>query len=232
MDTSQGEHRPVAMRDHVCFISHLRATYSTSFPSSSNRTPPTIANPPHQPHDPNRRNSFPPYAIPLLSLGLGPSGEWTYSLSLTLEELFIGKHFRFGITRTYLSNKTKNVVIEIDIPAGCRSGTRILCRNVGHEWQSGEFQDIAFVIEEVPHDRFVRVVDDLVMDVRLPWVDSLRRQGGKVPFVGIDGRAMCIRIDYPKDKNMKGRSVLKGAGMPVRERGQVVGRGSMVVQCV
>jgi DnaJ family protein B protein 4 len=168
----------------------------------------------------------------LYSIGLGQSGEWIYSLSLTLEELFVGKHLRFGITRSYLSNKTKNVIIELDIPAGCRPGTRILCRNIGHEWTPGVFQNIAFVIEEAPHDRFIRMFDDLIMEVRLPWVDSLRRQGGKVPFTGIDGRGLVIQVDYPTDKNMKGRSIVQGAGMPIRERGQVIGRGNLIVQCV
>lgn len=124
------------------------------------------------------------------------------------------------------------MVIEIDIPPGCRPGTRILCRNVGHEWQPGVYQDIAFIIEETPHDRFVRLFDDLIMDIRLPWVDSLRRQGGKVPFMGIDGRSLIIQIDYPRDKMMRGRSIVQGAGMPVRENGQVVGRGNLIIQYV
>jgi DnaJ family protein B protein 4 len=70
------------------------------------------------------------------------------------------------------------------------------------------------------------------MEVRVPWVDSLKGQGGKVPFVGIDGRNLVVQIDYPRDKNMKGRSIIKGAGMPIRVGGRMVGRGNMVVQCV
>ncbi|KIM36178.1 hypothetical protein M413DRAFT_14139 [Hebeloma cylindrosporum] len=180
------------------------AKYNHAQPSPAQ--PPPAQPPPAQPSPlkPNPRTQVPPYAIPLYSIGLGQSGEWVYSLSLTLEELFVGKHLRFGITRSYQSNKSKNVIIELDIPAGCRPGTRILCRNIGHEWTP----------------------------VRLPWVDSLRKQGGKVPFIGIDGRGLMIQIDYPRDKNMKGRSVVQGAGMPIRERGQVVGRGNLIVQWV
>ncbi|KAF9048767.1 hypothetical protein BJ165DRAFT_1462530 [Panaeolus papilionaceus] len=186
--------------------------------------------PSHSREEGNLRSVLPPNSLPLISIGLGPSGEWVYSLSLSLEEIFEGKHCRFGITRSYLSKTTKNIVIELDIPAGCRPGTRILCRNVGHEWKPGIFQDIAFIIEEEPHDRFVRLFDDLIMDVRIPWVDKLRQQGGKVPLVGIDGRNLVIQIDTPKDRNTKGRSVVQGAGMPIRERGKVVGRGNLVVQ--
>ena len=66
----------------------------------------------------------------------------------------------------------------------------------------------------------------------MPWVDGLKRQGGKVPFVGIDGRNLVLQIDYPQDKNMKGRSIIKGAGMPIRVGGRMAGRGNMVIQCV
>ena len=171
--------------------------------------------------------SNPPYAIPLQSIGLGIGGEWTYALSLTLEEIFFGQRCRFNITRTYLSRKTKKVIIEIEVPPGCRPGTRIVCRHVGHEYRPGVFQDIAFVVEEAKHDRFVRLFDDIIAEVRL---HSLRKEGGNVSFVGIDGARLGVRIDYPKDKQMKGRSIVQGAGMPMRERGRVVGRGNFVVQ--
>jgi len=153
-----------------------------------------------------------------------------YSIALTLEELFTGKHCHIAITRRYVSGRSKNVAIEIDIPPGCRPGTRILSRNAGHEWKPNCLQDIVFIIEETPHDRFIRLFDDLIMEVRVPWVDSLKRQGGKVPFVGIDGRNLVVQIDYPRDKNMKGRGIIQGAGMPIRLGGRMVGRGNMVVQ--
>jgi DnaJ-class molecular chaperone len=169
----------------------------------------------------------PPYGIQLQSIGLGIGGEWTYSLSLTLEELFFGRRCRFNITRSYLSQKTKNVVIEIEVPPGCRPGTRIVCRHVGHECRPGVFQDIAFVVEEAKHNRFVRLFDDLIVEVRLPGV---RKAGDDLSFVGIDGASLAVRVDYPKDKQMKGRNIIRGAGMPIRERGRVVGRGNLVVQ--
>ena len=183
-----------------------------------------------------RNVNLPPYgpSRPHTSIDLPVvhPGDWLYSVALTLEELFTGKHCHFAITRHYVSRRSKNVAIEIDIPPGCRPGTRILCRNAGHEWKPNSFQDITFIVEESPHDRFIRLFDDLIMEVRVPWVDGLKRQGGKVPFVGIDGRNLMVQIDYPRDKNMKGRSIIKGAGMPIREGGQMVGRGNLVVQCV
>ena len=190
-----------------------------------------------QSQDHIRNVNLPPYGTgrphnTSIDLPVVYPGEWLYSVPLTLEELFTGKHCHFAITRHYVSRRSKNVAIEIDIPPGCRPGTRILCRNAGHEWKPNSFQDITFIVEESPHDRFIRLFDDLIMEVRVPWADGLKRQGGKVPFVGIDGRNLMVQIDYPRDKNMKGRSIIKGAGMPIREGGRMVGRGNMVVQCV
>ena len=176
---------------------------------------------------PNSTTPNAPYGISLQSIGLGIGGEWTYSLSLSLEELFFGQRCRFNITRTYLSRKPKNVIIEIEVPPGCRPGTRIVCRHVGHECRPGVFQDIAFVVEEAKHNRFVRLFDDLIVDLRL---SNVRKEGDNLSFVGIDGANLAVRVDYPRDKQLKGRSIITGAGMPIRERGRVVGRGNLVVQ--
>lgn len=178
----------------------------------------------------------PEYVSPLSSRGTGTSKEWLYALRLSLEELAHGKHFRFRLTRYLLSNKKRDVILEVDVPPGCRPGSKILCRGVGHEYKDaadGETvkrQDVIFVIEEAAHERFTRVMDDLLMDVRLPWLDSLETELGEVCFNGVDGEEITVQIDFPKDRMMKGRTVIVGAGMPIRESGAVVGRGDMVVR--
>lgn len=43
----------------------------------------------------------------------------------------------------------------------------------GHEKEDGTEQDIISIVEETTHERFVRVKEDLTLDVRLPWVDRL-----------------------------------------------------------
>ncbi|TFK33224.1 hypothetical protein BDQ12DRAFT_445503 [Crucibulum laeve] len=189
----------------------LDDTYATRFGITSNAHPP-------------------PYGLPLTSIGLGTSKEWVYSLPLSLEELLTGKHCRFGITRYLVSRKTKDVVIELDIPPGCRAGTKILCRGVGHERKDGTRQDIAFIIEEAPHDRFTRVGDDLIMDIRLPWIESLRSQGGRIPLDGLDGQKLFLFINYPRDRMVRGKHMIPGAGMPVRQNSVVVGRGNLIIQ--
>lgn len=167
---------------------------------------------------------------PLQSLGIGASQEWVYLLTLTLEELFIGKHCRFCIVRHLRSGRSKNVMIEIDIPPGCQRGTRIMCRRVGHELPNGKLQDVAFIIEEAPHERFSRLQDDLILEVQLPWSESLKRQPKQVSLRGLDGEEIYIHIDYVREKMLKSSLSVRGAGMPIRDGGKVCGRGNLIVQ--
>lgn len=108
-----------------------------------------------------------------------------------------------------------------------------MCRRVGHEIQHGIYQDVAFVIEDKPHERFKRECDDLVMEARVPMVDGLREYGyGEVPVVGVDGQLLAFCVEVPRHADgvtFKGRSVLKGAGMPSRRKGEVTGRGDLIV---
>jgi DnaJ C terminal domain len=171
-----------------------------------------------------------PYDLPLDSIGLGPSGEWTYSLPLTLEQLFSGVHLQFPIIRRLLSGRSRTVTLDIDIPAGCRPSSRLFCRRVGNEIKPGLLQDIAFIVEEKPHPRLTRLRDDILLDIRIPWDDSIRQYGAQTEILGIDGQSLSLFIDYPRTKVAKGTSVIKGAGMPIRHGGQVVGRGDLVVE--
>ncbi|KXN88621.1 Chaperone protein DnaJ 2 [Leucoagaricus sp. SymC.cos] len=164
------------------------------------------------------------------SLGIGPAKEWIYGLALTLEELLIGKHCSFSLSRNFNSGKRKTIVLDVDIPPGCREGMRILCRGVGHERKDGSRQDIAFIIEEIGHDHFSRAYDDLLLDVKIPWDDSLRHQVADFVIDGLDGQNHSFRVDYPRDRMLKGKSVIRGAGMPIRSGGKVIGRGNLFVQ--
>ncbi|KAG6862506.1 hypothetical protein C0995_000054 [Termitomyces sp. Mi166 len=167
---------------------------------------------------------------PLQPLSIRGSEEWTYSLPLTLEDLFNGKHCRFCLVRHSLSGRSKNVIIEIDVPSGCRSGTRILCRGVGNELPNGALQDVVFVIEETPHPHFSRIEDDLYLDINLPWTDSLAQCPEKVKIKGIDGKEVVVSIDYARHRMLKGELYVRGAGMPIRDGGRVVGRSDLIIR--
>ncbi|KAF9223699.1 hypothetical protein BS17DRAFT_704779 [Gyrodon lividus] len=161
----------------------------------------------------------------------GASKEWLFPLPLTLDDMYHGTSYRFLVTRELLSHRTEQVEISIDIPAGMRSGTRIICPRTGHQRKDGTLQDVVFLVEEVPDERFSRVKDDLYLDVCVPWADSLADQGGELCIEGMNGEEIIFALPYPiYDKATEGQVLVKGAGMPIREGRKMVGRGDMIVR--
>ncbi|KAK0469741.1 uncharacterized protein EV420DRAFT_1258332, partial [Desarmillaria tabescens] len=153
-------------------------------------------------------------------------------LALTLEDLFFGKECRFRITRSYLSGIRETIVLDVHIPPGCEDGTSFVFTNVGHQRRDGSFQDIVFVAQEVAHDAFARVGQDLLMKVQVPWSENLQRKDGRIHFTGLDNTTLSARISYGKEKRRHGQYKIKDGGMPILLDGQVVARGDLIVQCV
>ncbi|KAF8627050.1 hypothetical protein AX17_006390 [Amanita inopinata Kibby_2008] len=282
--------KPDMSHDYEC-DSSAKPTYSTS--STRNKPPPTsppkVTSDTHSHKSKNNEIEIPEYlsSQPPLEAASNSSTtgshatadlpqEWIHPLNLTLEDLFHGKRLCFRITRRYLSGKTKGVVLDVDIPAGCRVGTKILFRDAGHERLDGMRQDVVFVIGEIKHKRFVRGCewdggggnsntaekesnkgastsgngeakrnkrkvyygeDDLVMEVRLPWVDRLKDEKAKVVVMGVDGKELVFEVDCrggriikdrDRDKEkgkMTGVYLVEGAGMPVRDSSVKHGSG-------
>jgi hypothetical protein len=157
------------------------------------------------------------------------SNEWIFPLELSLEELFNGTSLRFRVTRRLLSRNTKQTMVAIDIPSGTLAGTKIRCAGAGHQRRDNTFQDVVFVVEEKPHDRFTRVKDNLFLDVFVPYVDQLAEDGGDICLEGIGAENITINIPYPIDqKSTDGDVIVKGGGMPSRKGG----RGDLIVRCV
>ncbi|KIK99961.1 hypothetical protein PAXRUDRAFT_395154 [Paxillus rubicundulus Ve08.2h10] len=161
------------------------------------------------------------------------SKEWLFPLPLTLDEMYHGTSNRFLVTRELLSRRTEQVEITINIAPGTRSGTRIVCPRTGHQRKDGTLQDVVFLVEEVPDERFSRVKDDLYIDVCVPWADSLADQGGELRIEGMDGEEIIFALPFPiYDKATEGQVLVKGAGMPIQEGRKTVGRGDMIVRFV
>ncbi|KAG8213093.1 hypothetical protein J3R82DRAFT_11489 [Butyriboletus roseoflavus] len=186
--------------------------------------------PPHTlPHDEDAT----PYDSPLRAINTprGASKEWIFPLPLTLDEMYHGTSYRFLVTRELLSHRTEQVEISVAIPPGMRSGTRIVCPRTGHQRKDGTLQDVVFLVEEVPEERFSRVKDDLFLDVCIPWADPLADQGGEICIQGIDGKEITFALPYPiYDEATEGQVLVKGAGMPIREGRKTIGRGDMIIR--
>lgn len=188
--------------------------------------------PPHAlPHDQDATQ----YGSPLRAINTprGASKEWIFPLPLTLDEMYHGTSYRFLVTRELLSHQTEQVEISIVVPPGMRSGTRIVCPRTGHQRKDGTLQDVVFLVEEVPDERFSRVKDDLFLDVCIPWADPLADQGGEICIQGIDGKEITFTLPYPiYDKATEGQVLVKGAGMPIQEGRKTIGRGDMIIRFV
>jgi DnaJ family protein B protein 4 len=147
----------------------------------------------------------------------------------TLEEFFHGTHHHYRFTRHYLSGKKKNVILGVKIPAGSRPGTKMRYHGVGNERLDGTLEDVVIVLEQLPHQWFGRQKNDLILDVELPWTKTLDDEKKAELFVeGVDGE----RFEFVVDKSVTGSVVFPDAGMPIRQGGEIVGRGNLIVRCV
>lgn len=151
-------------------------------------------------------------------------------MALSLEDLLNGKLCSFSLSRVLVTGETKKVILDVEIPPGCREGTRIVCRGVGHERKDRTRQDIVFIIEELNHEHFLRVGNDLVLEVKLPCDDYLRHRNGDFVVEGLDRQKHVFCVEY--DRVLTGKHAFTGSGMPIRHQGQVIGRGNLIVQYV
>ncbi|EMD33970.1 hypothetical protein CERSUDRAFT_117491 [Gelatoporia subvermispora B] len=172
------------------------------------------------PHRRNSRASSPAPSAP---------SEITRPLKVSLEDLYNGgvKHLKVG--RKLLNGGTEEKVLEIQIHPGWKSGTKIRFPRAGNEMPSGEAQDLVFVVEEKPHERFERDGNDLVTHLQLPLVDALAGAGGKQAVEHLDGRKVQVAIPSGVVKPGQ-QTTIPGEGMPIRKEGSVKKKGDMIVK--
>lgn len=153
-----------------------------------------------------------------------------------------GTSYRFQITRQLstlptasaesLGSSSSASTIHIDLevpPGGYKNGTQIRFEGIGNQRKSdGSFQDIVFVVQEIMHDRFARVRDDLVARIELAWdQDNLKED--VILLEGLDGENIAVPIPASPDSDKETR--IPKAGMPIRNsEGRIIGRGDLVVR--
>ena len=106
--------------------------------------------------------------------------------------------------------KTNLRRIEVKIPAGVKTGSRVRIAGEGQPGAAGGAKgDLILNVTVAPHDRFERKGDDLYEDVLTPLYDALL--GGEVEAQTLTGRVM-LKI-APETQN--GKLIrLTGKGMP------------------
>lgn len=158
----------------------------------------------------------------------GPS-EVTRPLKVSLEDLYSGTTKRLKVGRKLLNGTTEDKLLEIQVHPGWKSGTKVRFPKAGNEQRGGDAQDLVFVVEEKPHDRFQRDGNDLVTTVKLPLVDALTGGGERKTVDALDGRKLQVPI--PSGIVRPGATTtVSGEGMPIRKEGSAKKKGDLIVK--
>jgi len=159
--------------------------------------------------------------------------EITKPLKVSLKDLYAGttKHLKVG--RKLMNGTTEDKVLQIQIHPGWKSGTKIRFPKAGNEMPPyGNAQDLVFVVEEKPDDRFTRDGNDLVTKVKIPLVDALTGPAGAGKLTRtvdlLDGRRVSVTAPQGVIKPGQ-RTIVSGEGMPVRKDGQARMKGDLIV---
>lgn len=146
---------------------------------------------------------------------------------MSLEDLYFGKTFYFRVVRYRRSGRKTIVPLEVYVPPGTSAGAEIVVEGVGNERKDGTMQTIVFLVKGLKEERFTRMEEDLLMEVRLPWVDNLNHKPGVVYFHSVDRQEYMFTVDYHTDGLLSGTAVIPDAGMPLCDR---PGRGRVVIR--
>ena len=96
--------------------------------------------------------------------------------------------------------------LEVKIPAGVDSGTRVKIRPNGH---GGQVSTIYLVVQVKPHSKFERKGKNLYVEVLVPLVDTVL--GGEVQVETMNGK---VSLKIPPGTQNDRTFRLKGKGMP------------------
>lgn len=141
---------------------------------------------------------------------------FTLSLPLTLDELYTGCVKKKKITRKLIDSASgkpmdTEKVIEINIKPGWKTGTKITFSELGDERPGRIPGDLVFVIQEIPHHRFKRERNDLIVTTDVSLKEALC--GTSVMVDTLSGRRLRINIKDIITPNFSKR--ITGEGMPI-----------------
>lgn len=162
------------------------------------------------------------------STSLQPS-EITKPLKVKLEDIATGTTKKLKVTRRLLSGEQLEKTLEIKISPGFKAGTKFRFPGEGNEREGAEPQDLVFVLEEAPHERFTRDGNDLVTKQKISLLEALTGSGGRRQIEVLDGRKASVNI--PASVVKPGAETrVPGYGFPIRKDGQAKQNGDLVVK--
>ncbi|KAF5359383.1 hypothetical protein D9756_003627 [Leucocoprinus leucothites] len=144
-------------------------------------------------------------------------------LKLSLEDLYTGtvKHLKIG--RRLMDGTTEDKVLEINVLPGWKDGTKIRFPHAGNEVSPhGDAQDLVFVVEAKPHERFERDNNDLIHRIKIPLAEALAGpetpSAARKPVHLLDGRRIQVALPVGIIKPGQ-QTTMSGEGMPIRKEG-------------
>jgi DnaJ homolog subfamily B member 4 len=159
----------------------------------------------------------------------GAPAEVIQPLRLKLEDIATGTTKKMKVTRRLLSGEQVEKTLEIHVSPGQKAGTKFRFKGEGNEQLSGESQDLVFVIEELPHERFTRDGNDLVTTEKITLVEALTGTGGTRQIRVPDGRRPSVTIPASVVKPGS-QTRVPGFGMPIRKAGETKQTGDLIVK--
>ncbi|CAI0385326.1 unnamed protein product, partial [Linum tenue] len=136
------------------------------------------------------------------------------NLHCSLEELYKGTTKKMKISREIVdASKSMQVeeIINIDIKAGWKKGTKITFTEKGNEQPGIIPADLVFVIDEKPHRVFTRDGNDLVVSQKISLAEALT--GYTAHLTTLDGRSLTIPVKNVIHPTYE--EVVTGEGMPI-----------------
>lgn len=157
----------------------------------------------------------------------GPS-EVEKPLKVKLEDLALGTTKKLKVTRRLLNGEQVEKTLEINISPGYKAGTKFRFKGDGNEREGAEPQDLVFVLEEAPHERFTRDGNNIITTEKISLLEALT--GGVTRQIPVlDGRRPSAKT--PTGVVKPGAETrVPGYGMPIRKDGQVKSNGDLVVK--
>jgi DnaJ family protein B protein 4 len=145
-----------------------------------------------------------------------------------LEELFTGITKKMKIKRSTImsgestsnnNNNTSNtrppeIILNLEIPPGTLNGTKITFPSTGSEVAPGVYQDVQFIIRELPHKIFKRSGTNLFALCNISLLDALLAT--PISFTHLDGKDIILTVESPEIVIHPGFILaVQGQGMPV-----------------
>ena len=144
--------------------------------------------------------------------GFNLTSKMTYSLNVTLNELYKGTKKEFTINHKSKEGSIKNTKYVINIKKGSKHGDNIIVKEGGNYIPELDItEDLVIQIVEQSHELYKRKANDLYIDQQISLVDALC--GCKITISHLSG-PITITID----EIIKPNSLFKveGKGMPIK----------------